>query len=118
MFGPVNILMRKGIPTDLNERQMKIVRDIIPEKARRRLRSLTLESIVNAIAYVVKTGCQWNMLPTFFPKPRSVYHHFRSWSDRGWFERLLKILVGSSRLRRGMNITILKGWSCSSGGLR
>lgn len=103
MFGPVNILMRKGMPTDLNERQMKIVRDIIPEKARRRLRSLTLESIVNAIAYVVKTGCRWNMLPTFFPKPRSVYHHFRSWSDRGWFDRLLKILVGFSRLRRGMN---------------
>ena len=50
-----------------------------------RLRKYRPEEIINAIAYVLKTGCQWPMLPMHFPKWKVVYHHFRSLSDRGWF---------------------------------
>ena len=91
------------MPTDLNDRQMNIIRGVIPHKAICRLRSLKLNDIVNAIAYVVKTGCQWNMLPSCYPNWKSVYHHYRSWSDRGWFDALLRRLVGFRRQECGRN---------------
>lgn len=86
-------------PTDLSQSQKRIIREAIPELFRRKLK-YDLYRIIEAILYIVKTGCQWNMLPADFPKWRCVYNHFRSWSDRGWFERLMRILV--KRRRAGM----------------
>ena len=54
-------------------------------------------SVLEAIFYIVKTGCQWNMLPEGFPPYQSVYHHFRSWTAAGWMETLLKVLVEGRR---------------------
>jgi putative transposase len=45
--------------------------------------------IVNAILYVVKSGCQWRMLPNDFPKWKTVYDHFSRWSKRGVWEATL-----------------------------
>lgn len=57
--------------------------------------------IIDAIAYVVKTGCQWAMLPKDFPDYRTVYHHFRSLSERGWFRSFLLVLVRGRRCSLG-----------------
>ena len=41
--------------------------------------------IVNAIFYVVKSGCQWRMLPYDMPPWQTVYYHFRKWeADNTW----------------------------------
>jgi putative transposase len=43
--------------------------------------------IVNAIFYIVKTGCQWRFLPKDFPPWQTVYGYFRKWHDsRVWFQ--------------------------------
>lgn len=72
------------------------------EGALSRLRKYTPVEIINAIAYVLKTGCQWPMLPLHFPKWKTVYHHFRSLSDSGWFRTFLKTLVGGRRASLGL----------------
>ena len=66
-----------------------------------RLRKYKATDILNAIAYVVRSGCQWSMLPSGFPGWKTVYHHFRSLSERGWFISFLSTLVEAKRASMG-----------------
>ena len=43
--------------------------------------------IVNAIRYVLRTGCSWRMLPHDFPPWRIVFHYFRTWRKDGAWQR-------------------------------
>lgn len=94
----------KGYPTDLTKSQKKYIRKKLPEIFKRRLKNSVFR-ILEAILYLVKSGCQWNMLPHNFPRWRCVYNHYRTWSDRGWFERLLKCLVSTRRMALGRSDT-------------
>lgn len=66
-----------------------------------RLRKYNPLDILSAIAYVVRTGCQWSMLPQEYPGWRMVCHHFRSLSDRGWFQSFPRTLVEGRRASLG-----------------
>lgn len=57
-----------------------------------KLRKYSILEILDALIYLIKTGCQWKMLPHGFPHWKAVYHHFRSLSDRGWFRSMLNTL--------------------------
>ena len=48
--------------------------------------------MVNAILYVLKTGCQWRQLPREFPAWPAVYYYFRTWSRNGVWARLHDLL--------------------------
>ena len=52
----------------------------------------TRRSLVNGILYVVKTGCQWRMLPKDFPPWKTVYGYFRRLSKLGIWEKVLEDL--------------------------
>ena len=69
-----------------------------------RLRKYRPEDILNAIAYVVKTGCQWAMLPAGFPPWKTVYHHFRSLGKKDWFQSFLDCLVAGKRASLGQDL--------------
>ena len=58
-------------------------------------------SLVNGILYVVKTGCQWRMLPKDFPPWKTVYGYFRRLSQLGIWEHVLADLVKLKRLKGG-----------------
>lgn len=60
-------------------------------------------SLVNGILYVVKTGCQWRMLPKDFPPWKTVYGYFRRLSQLGIWEKVLEDLVKMKRLKTGRN---------------
>lgn len=53
---------------------------------------LELREVLNAILYVVVTGCQWRNLPHDFPNPKSVYYHFRKWSVNGVWQRMNRFM--------------------------
>lgn len=57
--------------------------------------------MLDAMLYVVRTGCSWRMLPKGFPPWRSVYGRFRRWSDSGLFEEVHDALRGMWRVRAG-----------------
>lgn len=82
----------------LTDSQWEVVQKIIPDK-RRRKQSLRL--IVNALLYVVKTGCQWRMLPPCFPKWQLVYYYFRKWKGDDTILLLHDKLVEWVRIKRG-----------------
>jgi transposase len=70
-----------------------------------RPRKYPLRRVVDAMLYVVKTGCQWRQLPTDFPPWKSVHEQFRAWRDSGAWERASNALREQGRKAQGRNAT-------------
>ena len=85
--------------TDLTDAQWNNIREYLDNKNRRR--KFSLRSIWNALMYVVKTGCQWRMLPKDFPQWQLVYYYYRKWVDAEVFDRLLDRLRSKARVGKG-----------------
>lgn len=60
-------------------------------------------SILNAIFYVLRTGCPWRYLPSNFPPWQTVFYHFRRWRLKGFWYRLFTALRVAERERVGRN---------------
>lgn len=75
--------MRKKYPSDISREQFaKIEPMLLAVRKITRPRKLDLYDVLCAIFYVLKSGCQWRMLPGDFPKWRSVHAYFQIWSER------------------------------------
>jgi putative transposase len=88
-------------PTDLTETQWQYIQKVLHIQMRKRKHDL--REIWNALFYIVKTGCQWRMLPLHFPKWQLVYYYYRKWSEQADFDLLLSYLRESVRFKRGQN---------------
>jgi len=86
-------------PSDMSKKERKIVKKLLPQPASNQ--QLCLLSILDAIFYVVKTGCQWRALPHEYPNWSSVYYHFAKWSEAGTLEDINTALCKLDRGRRG-----------------
>ena len=62
---------------------------------------LKVRMVLNAILYVVRTGCQWRNLPHEYPNYNSVYYHYRKWRLDGTWQRLNRALVWLARRAKG-----------------
>jgi len=69
--------------TDLTDAQWAILQPLLPSAHRRGRPRTCLRRVLNAIFYVVKSGCPWRLLPHHFPPWKTVYHPFRTWSRDG-----------------------------------
>ncbi len=80
--------MNKKHPTDLTDSQWNHIKDLFPiPKQTGRPREVDFREVVNAILYVLFTGCQWRFLPNDYPKWRTVYGYFQAWQRDGrWFQ--------------------------------
>lgn len=74
--------------TDVTDAQWPLLQPHMPPPARRGRPRTELRRILDAVLYVVKTGCQWRELPKTFPPWQTVYHVFRRWCRDGTWERL------------------------------
>ena len=61
----------------------------------------TRREIVNAILYVLRTGCAWRLLPHDFPAWESVYGYFHRWQQQDRWHQIEAHLVHQARLRAG-----------------
>lgn len=66
-----------------------------------RPREVSLRQVINAILYILKTGCQWRQLPREFPMWTAVYYYFRRWSADGTWARLHQRLHARLREKCG-----------------
>jgi len=80
--------------TDVSNSQWQIISKYLDLK---RSRKFDLREIMNGIFYLVKTGCQWRMLPKDFPNASIIYYYFNSWKNKGIIERLHDTLVKRTR---------------------
>jgi putative transposase len=93
--------MRKPYPSDLTDAQWDIVRPLIPVYKVGRPREVDLREVVNAILYLNRSGCQWDMLPHDLPAKSTVYEYFAQWRDDGTWQEILDALRQAVRLALG-----------------
>ena len=58
-------------------------------------------TLIEAVFYIVRTGCQWHLLPRDFPPYKTVYSFYKRAKDKGIWEKMMKDLVEKSRLKMG-----------------
>lgn len=94
--------MRKAYQTDLFDAQWSCSEPYLPApKTTGRPRRHTPHEILDAVFYVVRSGCPWRLLPHEFPPWKTVYHYFRLWRIDGTWQRLHEALRGRARIRLG-----------------
>ena len=92
--------MRKTYPTDLSDAEWNYIEPHLPApKGHGRPRTHSLREILDAVFYVLKSGCQWRLLPHDFPRWPTVYHYFRKWRIDGTWERINRALRERLRVR-------------------
>jgi len=82
-----------GYRTDLTDKQWGIIEPIFRSNKGQHLAEHSKRDMVNAVLYLVKTGCQWNMLPKEFPPFEAVRSFFRRAVKSGKWEMALDLLV-------------------------
>lgn len=73
--------MRKQYPSDISRKQFRSIHSIL-EKARKKTkpRTVDLYEVFCGVLYVLKSGCQWRMLPEGFPAWQTCYAYWRKWT--------------------------------------
>jgi putative transposase len=93
-------------PSDLSDQQWAkleplLCQRIVGKHAGGRPRRYPLRRVVDAVLYVVRTGCQWRQLPKDFPPWKSVYEEFRRWRRTGLWVRIGRALRKELRQKLG-----------------
>lgn len=97
--------MSAQYPSDLTDGQWQVLRPLLPPPAKTGPKPLDRRWVLNAILYVVRTGCQWRQLPHDFPHWKSVYTVFWRWRRDGVWKRLNDALREQERRRVGKKAT-------------
>jgi putative transposase len=92
-------------PSDLTDEQWRIIKRLLPKPARRGRKPLDRRSVLDAILYVVRSGCQWRMLPRDFPNWSTVYGIFRKWRLAGLWQQIHDALREQVRSSAGKKPT-------------
>jgi transposase len=93
---------RRGYPSDLTDAQWALIEPLLPEPSTGgRPEKHQRREIVNAILYVVKSGCPWRYLPADLPPWQTVYGDFAAWEAAGVTEKLLVALRVKARVQDG-----------------
>jgi putative transposase len=96
--------MKRSYSTDLSNAEWECIEPHIPAPSKRgRPRIHGTRIILDAIFYVLKSGCPWRLLPHDFPPWCNVYYYFRRWSLDGTWERVNRTIRELLRARLGRN---------------
>lgn len=93
---------RMAYPSDLTDEQWEMLEPLIPaisEDAAYHVHER--REIVNAIFYVLRSGCSWRMLPHEFPAWGTVYDYFQQWRRAGIWDQVLQTLRRQVRKKEG-----------------
>jgi putative transposase len=93
--------MRKPYPSDLTNEQWAIIEPLIPIHKVGRPREIDTREVLNAIFYLNRSGCQWDMLPHDLPAKSTVYDQFAQWKADGTWQKVLDALRQQVRVADG-----------------
>lgn len=92
----------KSYPSDLSQAQWNILEPLLASKSSMgRPREYTLDTIVNAIIYILYEGCRWRSLPKEYPPWQTVYYWFRLWRKSGTLEHIRQVPLSRVREHSG-----------------
>ena len=93
---------RRSYPSDLTDAQWAVIEELLPPPRRGgRPEKHPRRAIVDAILYVVRTGCSWRQLPADFPPWQTVYWYFVAWEEARVTHAMLATLRGDLRQQEG-----------------
>jgi putative transposase len=93
---------RHQYPSDLTDAEWAILEPLLPgRKSTGRPPRVDRREVVNAIFYVLRTGCQWRYLPAEFPNWNTVYWYFARWQEDGTWEQINDTLRRRVRVAQG-----------------
>jgi transposase len=97
---------RRGYPSDLSDGEWSLIEPLLPAPrwggpAGGRPEAHPRREIVNAIRYLVRSGCAWRQLPADLPPWQTVYDHFHRWQADGTTSRIHDALHARARLAAG-----------------
>ena len=93
---------RQAYPTDLTDAEWAIAEPLVPRaKPGGRRRTANIREVLDAIFYLLRTGCAWRMLPHDFPNWNTVYTYFRNWRKDGTWQKLNDTLRRDVRTQAG-----------------
>ena len=95
---------RRGLryPSDLTDGEWALVAPLIwPAKHGGRPRKVDVREVLNAVFYVLATGCQWQALPKDLPPKSTVWGYFSRWEWEGTIERIHHVLYAAVREKAG-----------------
>jgi putative transposase len=91
--------------SDLTEAEWRVLAGLLPQRRRLgRPRRVDLREVVNAILFVLSTGCQWRALPKDFPARSTVQGYFYRWRDDGSWAWINHALVCRARAAIGRSV--------------
>ncbi len=91
--------------TDLTNRQWQLIRQLLPRPSRLGRRPINRRRIINGILYVMRTGCQWRLLPKDIANWSTVYGVFWRWRNDGTWEKIHDALRAKVRKAAGKKST-------------
>ena len=99
-------MSRAAYPTDLTDAEWRILETLVPPvKAGGRPAKYSRREVMDAIRYVLRTGCAWRLLPHDLPPWQLVYHYFGVWRRDGTWQRIHDALVPQVRRTEGRQPT-------------
>lgn len=89
--------------SDMSDNQWRTIQPLLPlaRDGQGRPIELDMRQVVNAVFYVVRTGCQWENMPKDYPNHNSVYYHYRKWCRDGTWRRVNEALRQQERQQQG-----------------
>ncbi|WP_375326236.1 IS5 family transposase [Candidatus Tisiphia endosymbiont of Nemotelus uliginosus] len=79
-------------PDDLTEQEYELIKDQLPYFNRGRPAKYGCKHILNAIFYLLRTGCSWRHLPKEYGPWKTIYTYYRRWKISGVFDKLYHFL--------------------------
>ena len=99
---------RSGLryPSDMRDAEWALVAPLIPPAKRGgRRREVDVREVLNAIFYVLSTGCQWAALPKDLPPKSTAHMYFALWQWDGTLERIHHALYVAVRDKEGREVS-------------
>lgn len=98
-------IQRQAYQSDLKDQEWKILTPLLPQPSgvgtKGRPQEWPLREIVNSIFYVLRSGCQWRLLPHDLPPWQTVYYHYNKWRKNGLWEEINQTLREAVRRQEG-----------------
>ncbi len=75
--------MSQRYPSDISREQFEKIKPILESRKKKtRPRLIDIYKVFCGVLYVLKSGCQWRMLPKEFPRWENIYYYFQMWSKK------------------------------------
>jgi transposase len=94
-------VIRERYSSDMSDAEFALIRALLPSPKRRGRKPTDPRDILNALFYLIRSGCPWRLLPKEFPPFTTVQNRFYAWRDSGLWAQIVCLLVMEAREAEG-----------------